>query len=172
VANRTKRTPKKEDEIIEAIVRHGGNVTRACEECLIGRTTLFEWCQADATLKGRVADAVDKGTDVLEEEARRRAFEGCIEPVFYQGKLVVDAEGKPVGVRKYSDFLMGLLLKGHRSKYRESKHEITGPGGQPLNSNVHIYLPDNGRDDKKPTDDKPGTGGAAKSHGDKRKRKH
>lgn len=52
-------------------------------------------------------------TDALEAEARRRAVDGVPEPVFHQGK-------KCGTVKKYSDRMLEILLKGHRpEKFRE-----------------------------------------------------
>lgn len=71
--------------------------------------------------------ALDEGMDWLELEARRRAVEGTLKPV-YQG-------GKKVGtVREYSDILLIFLLKGGKpDKYRERRSiEHSGKAGQPV----------------------------------------
>ena len=59
--------------------------------------------------------ARDAGTDLLEDEAWRRAYSGTERPVFQNGALV----GK---TREYSDLLMELLLKGRRpEKFRDKQ---------------------------------------------------
>ncbi len=70
--------------------------------------------------------ALEVATDMLELEARRRAEQGTLEPVFYQGEVC----GK---VKKYSDTLLIFLLKAHRpEKFRETiRQENSGPGGAP-----------------------------------------
>jgi hypothetical protein len=64
-------------------------------------------------------DALDYGTDRLEDEAFRRAHDGCEKPLVSAGKIVRDDEGIGLKFREYSDTLMCLLLKSRRpEKYR------------------------------------------------------
>jgi hypothetical protein len=64
--------------------------------------------------KAAFEQAAEDATDLLEEEARRRAVEGVPEPHFY--------EGVACGyVQKYSDSLLMFLLKGKREAYREKR---------------------------------------------------
>lgn len=88
---------------------------------------MYGWRQADAEFAAKWDEVVEAGTEELEEEARRRAFRGVDEPVFYQG----DECGS---IRKYSDTLLIFLLKGRRpEKYRENvRTEITGKDGGPV----------------------------------------
>jgi hypothetical protein len=67
-----------------------------------------------------MADAIDEGTDVLEDEVFRRAREGVEKPVFY--------EGVECGtVRVYSDTLAIFLLKGRRpDKFKERTEQSGG----------------------------------------------
>lgn len=139
--NRTKVTAKKKEKFLDALIETGGNVTRAAELVNLPRKTLYAHRAKDKKFKEDWDRAVDKGVDVLEDEARRRAFEGVQEPVYQKGEL-------KDYVTRYSDTLLIFLLKGHRAKYKE-RHEITGPDGQPLVPNaVNIYLPDNKRSEK------------------------
>jgi len=142
VRGRTSRTPENEAALLEAVVLNGGNVTAACKECSIGRTTVFDWSQADPEFKKHLAAAVDRGIDVLEDECRRRAFAGTDEPVFHKGEVCGY-------IRKYSDLLAIFMLKGARpEKYRERfNQEISGPGGGPIRvDNPVVVLPDDGSD--------------------------
>jgi hypothetical protein len=110
---RTTRTPKREEGFLRCLRESGGNVSRACEAAGLSRQTAYEWRSADKDFAERWDETVEAGTDELEEEARRRAFAGVDEPVFYQG----DECGT---VRKYSDTLLIFLLKGRKpDKYRE-----------------------------------------------------
>lgn len=124
---RTVRTPKKADRFIEALLGTGGNVTRACEAAALSKVAAYEWRKNDEAFAIRWEDAVEAGTEELEQEARRRAYEGVDEPVFYKG----DECGL---VRKYSDTLMIFLLKARKpDKYRDNiKHELSNPDGSPL----------------------------------------
>lgn len=104
-----------------------GNVSKACQAAEISRFSHYEWLKNDPDYVEAVAKAAEDAADVLEEEARRRAFEGVDEPVFYQG----DVCGT---VRKYSDTLLIFLLKGAKpQKFRENlRAEVSGPNGGPV----------------------------------------
>ena len=61
------------------------------------------------------SEAMDEAVDRLEAEAWRRALEGIEHKVFQAGKLVVDPEtNQPMILRRYSDPLLVMLLKGSR----------------------------------------------------------
>jgi len=142
MANRTKLTPKKKKEFCERLVLNGGNVSAACRALRINRVTVYEHCKRFPEFAQAMDQAVDQGIDTLEDEAKRRAYNGTLEAIYYQGKKVGSK-------RVYSDFLMGMMLKAHRTKYKE-RHEVTGPNGQPLNppitpAVVQFVIPDDGR---------------------------
>jgi len=104
---------KKAEEFLDVLRQTGGNVSRACAAISLTRSRAYEWRTADPLFAAAWDEAVELGTDELEEEARRRAFSGVDEPVFYQGEVCGE-------VRKYSDTLLIFLLKGRRpDKYRE-----------------------------------------------------
>jgi hypothetical protein len=75
------------------------------------------------------SNAMEAGTDLIEQEARRRAVEGYDRPVFQRGQLA--------GLeRVYSDMLLALLLRGRRpdvfrdtGSRAESTTSITIRGG-------------------------------------------
>lgn len=61
-------------------------------------------------------------SDAVESEAVRRAVEGYDEPIVYKGQLMTEIDEetgkhKPVTIRKYSDRLLEVLLKGKKPKY-------------------------------------------------------
>ncbi len=108
MARRTNRTPKKREAFL-SVLAGGGSVTLASATAGIGRQRVYEWRQDDSDFATEWDVAVEAGTDVLEDEARRRAVEGVEEPVFFQGNTVGH-------VRRYSDTLLIFLLKGRRPK--------------------------------------------------------
>ncbi len=60
-------------------------------------------------------EAMDEAADLLEAEAWRRALEGVAEPVVKGGKPVLHpTTGEAVMVRRYSDALLVLLLRGSK----------------------------------------------------------
>jgi len=126
ITHRTNVTAKKKERFLQELVEAGGNVTEACELACLPRKTAYEHREKDLVFAEAWDQAAEKGIDKLEDEARRRAFSGVLEPVFHKGACVDF-------VRKYSDVLLIFLLKGHRSKYKEhavieDKREV-----QPIN---------------------------------------
>lgn len=110
-----------------------GNVSVSCRAAKVGRRTIYDWLEVDPTFKGLYEEAHDEALDALEEEARRRAVDGVNEPV-YQG-------GEKVGtVRKFSDALLILLLKGKRPDTFRERHEVTGKNGGPLHTQTDVIL--------------------------------
>lgn len=81
----------------------------------------------DADFQAACDEALEEAYDHLEAEARRRAFEGTDEPVWYMGEQVGT-------VRRYSDSLAQFLLKGYRRRKFGDKQEITGADGGPLST--------------------------------------
>lgn len=115
MANRTKFTPEKQEEFLR-IIAETANVTRAAAAIGMGRQYMYEIRAEDADFRKLWDEAVEVGTDALEDEATRRAVEGWEEPVFYQGQ-------QTGVVRKYSDTLLIVQLKARRpQKYRENVH--------------------------------------------------
>lgn len=117
-----------------------GNVLRSCQKAGISRQTAYTWRKEDADFNAAWDLALADSSDVLEEEAWRRAVQGVDKPVFYQG----DECGV---VREYSDSLMALLLKANNpAKFRENisldaRHDVT------VNGRVETYvyrIPENG----------------------------
>jgi hypothetical protein len=106
VANRTRRTPEKDLKFIECLAE-GASVAAAAKAAGYGRQRLYEWREADPQLAAVWDDALEEGTDLLEDEALRRAKDGVAEPRFYEGQVCGT-------VKKYSDTLLIFLLKARR----------------------------------------------------------
>lgn len=120
-----------------------GTILRAAEAADVGRTTVYDWIEADGDFALAFQRVKEEFVDTLEAEAVRRARDGVDEPVFgpveqtvevAPGKFrVISTTGVVGTVRKYSDRLMEQLLRGNRhEKYNIRQHEHTGPGGVPL----------------------------------------
>lgn len=77
MANRTKRTPQREQAILTRI-RQGGSIYAACQDAGIGRTTLHEWRTEDPAFDAKVIEAYEDGTDTLEEVALSMAVQGSV----------------------------------------------------------------------------------------------
>lgn len=128
------------------IIRH------ACDTVGIDRTTLFRARKADPELDAAVLDAIEDGVDKAEQAAFERGVTGWQEPVIDKGRLayayerILDEEGKehfvavldergqpvPLTIRKHSDMLLSLVLKGRRKQVYAERTELTGADGAPV----------------------------------------
>lgn len=144
-----------------AALREVPVLQHACQVVGINRSTAYRAREADEEFDKAVADALEDGIDRAEQEAFRRAVIGFEEPVIHKGHItprmapmfnedgepvideitqtqrwgpVLDANGQPVPltVRKHSDHLLALILKGRRKAVYAERIEQTGAGGAPL----------------------------------------
>lgn len=126
MANRTKRTPEKDERFLAALAE-GQKVGSACRAVGYSRTSTYEWREADAQFAARWQEAIDDAVERMEAEADRRAVDGTLKPVFHQG---VECGH----VREFSDTLLIFRLKALRPDvYRErASVEHTGKDGEKL----------------------------------------
>lgn len=111
ISGRPEYTPK----TIEAFFTHLAelcNVSRAADACGLHRRTIYLWREKYPDFKQRMDDVLEVAVDDLEQEARRRAYAGVDELVFYKGEVCGT-------IRKYSDTLLIFLLKANRAKFRD-----------------------------------------------------
>jgi len=115
----TQGTPKKE-AFLEAYTRIG-TVSGGAKGAGVDRRTIYKWLEKDKEFGSRFEEAKETVTDDLEQEARRRAYEGIDKGVYWQGQLCDT-------IKEYSDTLLIFLLKGNRpEKYRERlQTELSG----------------------------------------------
>lgn len=131
-ARTLRTTPRAQDAFIEAL-RRGLSIRAACDAAGIGRQTAYDMREADAEFAARWQDAIEDGSDLIEDEALRRAVEGVLEPVVSQGRIAKNDDGSLLYVRKHSDTLMTQILKARRpEKYRE-RFEATHAGSVNIN---------------------------------------
>lgn len=129
MANRTKFTQEKKEELCVAILETG-NVSKACQMCEVSRTAAYAHKEEDEDFSDAWDEAIVESIELMEAEARRRAVEGVLEPVYYQGEKV----GL---IRKYSDTLLMFLLKGKKPKEFRDNHSVLlgGDSENPLGIN-------------------------------------
>lgn len=118
-----------------AAYRMTASITRAAAAAKIDRTIHYRWLEKSESYRKDFEAAAEEAAQVLEDEAVRRATEGTLEPVFYQGI-------KCGAVRRYSDGLMQFLLRGFRPQKYSSKAEISGPGGGPIQTSLLVEFVD------------------------------
>jgi hypothetical protein len=139
-------------EAFLAALREMPIVQHACNAVGIERCTAYRARQASETLAKAWEEAMEAGIDRAEQEAFRRGVVGFLEPVVHQGQLqfvyeryldddgkeafrkVLDANGQPVPltVRKHSDPMLALILKGRRKTVYAERTELTGANGGPV----------------------------------------
>ena len=104
------------------LLRRMGNVSLAAKTVGHSRNAVYRARAKSETFARQWDDAIEEACDVLEAEARRRAFSGVDEPVFHKGEVVGH-------VRKYSDTLLIFLLKGYRpERFRDGYRPGDGEG--------------------------------------------
>lgn len=124
---------KKRQKFLEALATCG-NVTSAAREAGITPRRLYQVRAKDEAFATEWDECAELGTQALEDEARRRAYEGVLEPVTSVKGIVHNDDGTPLMVRKYSDTLLIFLLKGSRpQKYRE-RSDVRVSGQLDINS--------------------------------------
>jgi hypothetical protein len=131
-------------------------IAHACKAVDIERSTAYRAREADEGFAKAWDEAQEDGIDRAEQEAFRRGVVGFEEPVLDKGRLsyryeryeaedvngvvqeqwrmCLDEHGQPIPltVRKHSDALLSLFLKGRRKKVYADRTELTGPEGGPV----------------------------------------
>lgn len=133
MAARTDRTVQRARDAFLAALSEGLSVTGACIKASLPRQTAYDWRSADKEFAAAWDSALEEGTDRLEDEARRRAYEGTDKPVTHQGAITAT-------YKEYSDTLMVLLLKARRpAQYRERiSQEVSGANGGPIEASISV----------------------------------
>jgi hypothetical protein len=134
------------------------SITKAAKAATMDRALHYDWLITDPEYLGRFEAAKTRAGEVLEDEAVRRAHDGVLEPLVYQGQfqyktrdkqiqredgtveIVQEQHGKPLAIRKYSDGLLQFLLRGFKpEKYRDrGQVELTGANGGPIDSAITL----------------------------------
>lgn len=121
----------KSPAILEAFLvylRKGYVPKRAAEAVGVSRTTFFNWRRDDLEFAAAWEQAIDEGTDLLEEAIMKRAQEGVSRPVFQMGSCVGFTQ-------EYSDSLAAMMLQGRRPMYRKQQPDDSNNSGVTININ-------------------------------------
>ena len=102
----SKVTPEKKAKFL-SVLAEGGSVTQAASAIGVARKNVYEWRKKDEQFKADWDDAVEEGTDLLEDVAVRRA-------------------------KDHSDTLLIFLLKARRKERYAERQEHTGKDGDPI----------------------------------------
>jgi hypothetical protein len=115
------------DDRFFGAIAGGQTISAAANAAGYSRRSVYDRRSADKSFQERWDDAVAVAIERMEAEADRRAIEGTLEPVFYQGVECGQ-------VRRFSDTLLIFRLKALRPEmYRErAAVEHTGKDGRDL----------------------------------------
>lgn len=107
----TSNTDAAVDRFLETLSRTG-NPSAACQASHLTRRFINRMRENDPVFARDYDEAMEEATDLLEAEAWRRALEGVPQPLVKAGQPVLDADGTAIIVRRYSDPLLVMLLRG------------------------------------------------------------
>lgn len=139
-------------EAFLAALRQMPVVQHACDTVGIQRCTAYRARKADDALREAWDEAMEAGVDRAEQAAFKRGVDGFEEPVIDKGRLCfvyeryldeseqeqwrmkLNANGQPIPltVRKHSDAMLSLVLKGRRKQVYADRTELTGANGGPV----------------------------------------
>ena len=125
-----KTTPEFKAAFI-GMLGHLPNITAVCRLMGIDASNIHRARKKDEEFDTQVKVAVEEGYDMIEEEARRRAVDGVLEPVFHQGEQVGE-------IRKYSDALLKMLLKGYKPKRFNPGAKVSFGDGQKVSFSFNL----------------------------------
>lgn len=115
------------DMVFFGMLAAGSSVAGACRAAGYARSTVYDWRKGDAAFRDAWAHAREEGTDLLEDEAIRRASVGLEKPVYYQGRQIGTT-------RDPSDRLLIFLLQARRPEiYRERLRNQQADAARPEN---------------------------------------
>jgi hypothetical protein len=103
-----------------------GNVRLSCKAVGICESTAYNWRKdPDTPFAAALEVARRMACDRIEAEIFRRGHDGVEQPVYQNGRLVGTT-------REYSDTLLIFFAKGLMPERYRERHEVTGPGGGPV----------------------------------------
>lgn len=118
-----KDTIENREAFLEGL-KKGLSPSASAREIGVCYTTVKAWRAKDREFTIAWDDALDEGTDGLEDEAHRRAVTGISKPVYYKGEVV----GETV---EYSDGLLNTLLQARRPwkfrRFQDSNPNASAP---------------------------------------------
>lgn len=117
---------------IRELSRHG-NVSKALTAAHAARSWIYWRRETDVEFADAFERARRCGLEVLKDEAHRRAYEGVLEPLTYQGEVFDH-------VRKYSDVLLMFLIKQADPTYRDRVNvDIANEAGRPFMFQMQLH---------------------------------
>ncbi|ANS04709.1 hypothetical protein [uncultured Mediterranean phage] len=123
------------------IIALTGNVSEACRQVGIVRSTAYVARKKDKVFADLWDEAEETAADAVEAEMWRRGVEGVDRPVVYQGEIrpKLDAKGEkilgedgmpvPLTIKEFSDPLLIQMAKAKRPEKFNERLQVEGMGG-------------------------------------------
>lgn len=130
---------KRQQEYCAELAKTGRRMA-ACLKVGVHRVTVASHLKKSPHFKEMYEEAMEEYRNVLQDAAHQRGVEGWEEPVYHQGRRVIDTDndGKEVrvSVRKFDTQLLIMLLKRHCPEFNEKRVV------ENMNTNVDLGLAD------------------------------
>ena len=81
--DKTNKTNNNKKRLLEALIRHCGNVSRATEETGLSRTQHYVWLEEDEAYSKAVAQIEESNLDFAENALRKQIEDGNHAPLRY-----------------------------------------------------------------------------------------
>jgi len=116
------------------------NITRSAQLAGISPRRHYAWLERYPKYKAAFERANVVAASALEDRVKEGAFDGWIEQQSYQGKPMVDEEGKPVGIRRFDLGARQMLLRGAMPEKYGNKVQVSGADGGPIQSKLEVVF--------------------------------
>lgn len=144
-----KKLKPRQRALLRAYVQTG-RISVAARAAKMDRAAHYHWLHHDENYVRAWEVACVMAAENLEDEAVRRAYEGVPEPVVFQGNFTYPHKNddgspdldRPLCVRKYSDTLLALLLKGKKPEVYRDKQDIalSTPNGIQTDAKIEVVF--------------------------------
>ena len=116
---------KAKKALVLQVLEEGWSYSKACRMSGTSQSTVDAWREKDPDFDKACGAHYKYGTELLEDEATRRAVHGTLEPKFYKGERIGV-------VRRHSDALLMFLLRGRApEKYAKPDTVVQHATGAP-----------------------------------------
>lgn len=112
-------------QFCEALISNHGNRLAACRSIGVHRMTVSKHLHSDPEFKEMFDEAMETYREQLISEVHRRAVDGTLKPVFFQGRRAFDRDEKgqeiDASIREYDTALLIMLVKRHCPEFRDKQ---------------------------------------------------
>ena len=116
---------KKRYELFLATLAETGVVSAATKAAGLEHSAPYKYREKHPDFAEQWVEAMEVASDNIIVEARRRAIDGWLEPVWHNGEKIGE-------IHKYSDTILCRLLSAADPRYRTSRTEVSNAPGEVL----------------------------------------